>query len=777
MQCPRLCFAIERKMRWLLPALFLLALFPLPDPLFEKDYSTVVYAMKGELLRVYLNGDEQYFFPPDSGFVLPEKLQQCIIAYEDRNFYVHPGIDPLAVIRALYQNIRAGAIVSGASTITMQLARMVERRPRTLWQKLIEMIWALKIEVHFSKRDILRLYVQHAPYGGNIIGVEAAQHRYFNTPFSQMTWGQAALLAVLPNAPGSITPTRQPEKLLRKRNALLRTLFAEEIIDSTTMVLAAMEAIPDSRFTFPFHAPHLGDALLLSKHRSQRVTTSIDAAVQSNIEQITAAYGQQLKYEGIANCAVLVVANKSRSVLAYIGSADYFDNPNSGMVNGVLAPRSSGSVFKPFLYGLGIDAGLLSTESLIHDVPSYYGVFSPANANKSFLGIVRVKDALAKSLNIPAVRVLNAYGVQTFYEFLQMGGVRTLFRNSEEYGLPLILGGAEVNLFDLAQLYSGLANDGIFRELTVLANDSRVYPAKQLLSRGAAYQVLEMLTNLKRPGIEFFWESFATSKKISWKTGTSYGNRDAWALGVDPEYTVAVWVGNFNGKENPAIKGMQKAGPLLFSVFNYLQSKAAFFKNPLGAMKTISLCSHSGYQATDLCPDPIPFSVPKNAAMLRSCQFHKEIFVDTRTGREVCSMCWTNGKYRKKVIMEHSPDVHTYAEKAGLILEKRPLHNSECPAFHEKNPIQIIYPVAGTTIWQPRDLDGNLQKIMLKAVHQHPEQKLYWYLDGKYLGYTEKIHTLNVNIPPGKHNLLLVDEAGHRNNRQFTSHRSRKTAN
>lgn len=447
----------------------LVILSEIPDPLFPDDYSTIVLDENGQYLRVFLNSKEQWIFP-DDGREVPERLKTAVIHFEDKRFEKHPGIDFAAVFRALYQNIKSGERISGASTITMQVARLMKPKERTIKNKIIEMLQALRIEMKYSKDEILKLYLQHAPYGSNIIGYRTASLRYFGKEPEHLSWAEAATLAVLPNNPANVNPLRNQQLLQEKRDKLLKSLQQEGIIDETTCKLALAEPIPEGMYPFPLSAPHLAEALKKSVDKNI-IKTTINKEIQDRATFMVKSYVERIRQLGINNAALIITETSTGEVKAYVGSQDYYDNQYLGKIDGIQMRRSSGSTLKPFLYALAMDEGLIIPESRIKDIPISYGGYTPYNANHKFDGIVRADDALIRSLNAPAVNLLYQYGVGNFYDFLKNAGMTSLFRTAEEYGLSLILGGSEVSLWELSQLYRGLGNYGNFTEIYVLQDD------------------------------------------------------------------------------------------------------------------------------------------------------------------------------------------------------------------------------------------------------------------------------------------------------------------
>lgn len=748
-----------------LTGLFLVYLIiPLPSPLVKDNYSLIVNDENGEYLRVFLNDDEQWCFPPSDSIQVPEKLQKAVICFEDNYFYWHPGINPVSVIRASYQNISSGKIISGASTITMQVARFVEKRPRTFYSKFLEMLLAVKIEFYYSKQEILKLYLDHAPFGGNIIGFRAAAERYFEKPPSELSWAEAAALAVLPNSPGIVNLSSGKNILKEKRDRLLKKLHENEIIDKSAYKLALAEPIISKVYPFRITAPHLAQRIYNSNPDAFFVNTTINKTIQQHVELIAKEQSHWLKRQGIRNCAALVMETQTGKIKAYVGSQDYFDADAQGMVNGVAAARSSGSILKPFLYALSMDEGIIIPQTLMKDVRSYFDAFSPQNADEKFNGILPAKDALIRSLNIPAVRLLNTYGIYRFYSFLKNAGVSTLFRPVDDYGLPLIIGGAEVNMMDMAMLFRGLANSGMFSKPYFLMEDSsnsRI-TSSQLISPGACLLILDMLKELKRPGAEYYWEQYQNQRPIAWKTGTSYGGKDAWAVGVSPQWTIAVWAGNFDGEPNPNLSGAASAGPLLFEIFNYLPHdlRAKWFDVVGYEFKEGIICSQTGFLAGPYCDDKVTAQLPSHMNPLRLCPYHKNVFVNKSADYSVCSRCW-DSDYKEKHFIIYPADVIYHLKQRGHTVEDVPVHNPACIQTASINQLEFLYPVNSTKIWLPKDYDGVFQKVVSRLAHKKPANNVFWYLDDTYLGITKDKHEMAIALNKGWHNLSVIDQEGY----------------
>lgn len=736
--------------------------FPLITYHRNDDYSLVVKDKNGEVLRIFLNSREQWCLPPEDSIEVPEKLKKAVLFYEDRYFYLHPGVNPVSLVRAALQNFRQKRIVSGASTLTMQLVRLKHPRERTVMNKGIEIFTALRYESHLSKKRILGEYLNHAPYGGNIIGYRTASLKYFNKQARELSWAEAATLAVLPNSPGLISPSANTEQLKKKRDQLLKKLLKKEVIDSIVYRHAITEEIPERTYPFEIYAPHLTRRIARTDPKAKIVTTTIDKDLQDYSEYLCKLYAENLRMLGVRNISLLIAETQTGNVRAYVGNPDFFDFESNGQVDGVRAPRSSGSTLKPFLYALSMDEGIILPQTLIKDVPTFYEAFSPSNADEKYNGVVTAREALVRSLNIPAVRLLNAYGLYNFYVFLQQAGVSTLFRTAEEYGLPLIIGGAEINLWDLVMLYRGLANEGTFYPNTFLKDDRlNASSSAQLISPGACYLVLDILKDLRRPGVEYYWKRYSNPHAIAWKTGTSYGHKDAWAVGVTPDWTIGVWVGNFTGEGNLNLAGASSAGPLLFEMLNYLPENGTdrWFHTDESNMKEVILCKETGFKAGENCDRKTSVRAPVNMKSLKLCPYHKKLYTDASLSYEVCSYCW-DSNYTSNNYLIYPSEVNYYLKLQGQFVENIPPHNPACTKKGSIVPIEIIYPLDSAQIWLPRDFGGAVQELIARCTHQNDSGLIYWYLNDTYLGTTKQNHTLSIKPRLGKNTFLISDEQG-----------------
>ena len=757
--------------------------FCLPEPLFTSPVSSVLLSKQGKLLGAHISADEQWRFPPLTK--IPPKFAASIIAFEDKRFYKHPGIDPLAIGRAIKLNIRAGHVVSGGSTISMQVIRLASGNPkRNLWQKLLEAVRALRLETRYSKDQILNFYASHAPFGGNVVGLEAASWRYFGRHPKQLSWAESAMLAVLPNSPALIHPGRKRDQLKKKRDALLKKLFEQKTLSKLDYQLAIAEPLPTKPRPLPRLAPHLLDTLTRQHHKQQQFHSTLDYRLQTQVNRLAKHYSELYALKNIHNLALVVIDNDNFEVKAYIGNSPL---PKGGATHGeaidlIQRPRSTGSTLKPFLFARMIDEGEITPETLIADTPVRYTGYRPKNFDRKFRGAVRAKQALAHSLNIPAVNMLSYHGVERFLASLRQMGMSTLHRRSREYGLPLILGGAEGTLLELSSLYANLAhraqqtaqrrNKGDnYLKTKLLIDESNKTERQNEISPASAWMTLQALLEVSRPGNEAYWKRFDSSHKIAWKTGTSFGHRDAWAIGTTPNYTVGVWVGNATGEGRQGMTGVRVAAPILFSIFNKLPlNDANWFKKPLDQMKTVSLCVDDGYLANENCKAQ-DFLIPQNSHFDRVTPYHQRVHLDKNALVRVQSQCESISNMRHQNWFVLPPDQAYYYQQKHANYKVLPPWRQDCLPIDSENvadsPISLIYPRRNTQIYIPKELTGNKGKTVFKAIHQDPAAKLFWHLDNAFLGETETFHEQALWVAEGKHTLTLVDEKGVRISQGF----------
>ena len=694
-------------------------LFCLPKDLFKgTPYATVVTDRNGELLGARIADDGQWRFPPCD--TVPSRYAAALIQFEDRYFRWHPGVNPAALARAVWSNLKAGHVVSGGSTITMQVIRLSRGKERTLWQKMVEAILATRLEFRCSKREILALYASYAPFGGNVVGIEAAAWRYFGRPASELSWAESATLAVLPNAPSTIHPGKGRDQLLEKRNRLLERLHKRGYFDSSTLEGALAEPLPDE----PYPLPNLARHYVERQPHGERSQSSIDIHLQRQVEAATTRWSDELTLGGAADLAAVILDIRSGEIIAYVGNASPLRKRNGSEVDIATAPRSTGSILKPFLYCAALQEGVILPRTLIRDTPVNLNGFTPQNFDLQFHGAVPAAEALARSLNVPAVHLLRAYGAPRFLELLRQAGLSTLTRSASDYGLSLILGGSEGTLMDITQAYANMV-----RQYQGLETDS---PFKDTI---AIWYTFEALKEVNRPD-EIDWKLIQSVRKVAWKTGTSYGYRDAWAVGVTPDYAVGVWCGNADGHGVAGMTGAKTAGPVLFDLLNLLPPSADWFQEPLEGGVFLDVCTASGMLRSQDCPDYESIRLPEKAAESDVCPYHKDgIF------RLPPAMEW----YYKTWHPEYQ--VHPVADQAQL---------------------EFLYPEPGSTLALPRQLDGSTPGAVFEAVHRNPNATLYWHLDQNYIGETRFIHQMRLNPGPGRHTITIVDGEGHTASVGFT---------
>jgi penicillin-binding protein 1C len=561
-----------------------------PDLSRYHDLSMVVRDRAGEPLRIFASQDEQWRIAATPGEVEPRYLE-LLIAYEDKRFASHFGIDPLAMGRALFQAATRGKVVSGGSTLTMQAARLLEPRPRAVWAKIIEMWRAMQLEVRYSKAEILSIYLTLAPFGGNLEGVTAASLAYFGKLPRQLSLGETALLIALPQSPERRRPDRHLEATALARRLVLERLHQRGALSELEVSEALEERVPKIRRNFPFLAPHLSERLR-GLSETFDVQTSLDRRIQLILGDMAQAEGPNLKGDE-ASLAILVVENKSRAVRGYLGSHEF--SPRGMEVDLVQAVRSPGSTLKPFIYGLGFDDHLIHPETMIDDRAVRIGGYAPRNFDKNFHGQMTVREALQNSLNIPAITVLDKVGASRFAATLRNVGMRLhMPKKQMAEGLPLALGGVGTNLNDLVMLYVGLANEGRVRPLKIFENEA---PGAELrlMDKRSAEWILRILSEAGRP--DNLAVSSSVARRIAYKTGTSYGFRDAWAIGVDGLHTIGVWVGRPDNAARPGHYGRNTAAPLLFRLFDRIGGEDIALPNALDDQETLASSAMSRFQA------------------------------------------------------------------------------------------------------------------------------------------------------------------------------------
>ncbi len=753
-------------------ALALTAAFSIACPRFSVPYSFTLYDSRGELLGASVATDGQWRLPPRR---VPERVARCLVAFEDRRFYRHPGIDPLALARATVQNARARRVISGGSTLTMQTARLaLGNRPRTLGNKAVEALRAVLLEIAYTKKGLLALYAAHAPFGGNVVGIEGASWRYYNRSPDHLTWAEAATLAVLPNQPSLVHPGANRDALQAKRDRLLRALEERGDIDEQTLKLSLAERLPDRPYPLPRLAPHL----LERNKRALRRNTTIDRELQVAVTALLERWSRQFSASGVRNAAALVLDTKTGDILAYVGNtgANRPDQKNAD-VDLIIARRSSGSLLKPFLYAGMLDAGLVLPDQLVVDIPTRIGSYKPENNVPVYRGVVPADEALSRSLNVPAIRMLRAFGIRPFLSLLAKAGFTTFDRSADDYGLPLILGGGEVTLEESVNAYRSLM-------LAVSTPEKRERDARQkdtsaetfardaAFSRGAAWLTVEALANGTRPADEALWQSFASAQKIAWKTGTSYGNRDAWAVGVTSRYAVGVWVGNASGEGRPEIKSATTAAPILFDIFSLLP-KSPWPTAPNDDLEPVAVCSRSGYPAGIHCQSTRAVFKPARAHLGEGCPYCRAVSLtpDGALQATVGDLVGQWDGYLPRVERRFvlPPAIERWYVKHDLSYRRLPPYVPWHRGDGATSSLSIVFPENGAHVYVPTELDGQAGSMVAVAAHGEPRMTLYWDLDGEYLGFTSSRHEIEISPTPGPHTITVTDSRGNRAVRRFTN--------
>jgi len=763
-----------RRLRWSLAALAAaVAFWLLPVASIDSPVSPVLLAADGRLLGARIAADEQWRFPP--GPAVPERFEQALLAAEDKRFRRHPGVDPLALARAIKLNVEQKRVASGASTLTMQAVRIASGNPaRTVPQKLREMVLALRLEAALSKDDILAMYAAHAPFGGNTVGLEAASWRYFGRAPTALSWGEAATLAVLPNNPALVRPGRNEPLLRARRDALLQRLADAGHLDAPALSAARAEPLPGPPGPVPRLAPHL-------LGRRDRQATTLDRSLQERVREVVLRHADPLAGRGVHNIAALVVDVPTGAVLAYVGNTPSTTG-HGAYVDIVRAPRSTGSTLKPLLYEAMLDAGELLPDELVPDVPLRLGGFAPENFDRRYDGALPASTALARSRNVPAVWMLQRYGVGRFADRLRQRGMTTLRAGADHYGLSLILGGAEGTLWELLSMYRGLAHAAAlpaesmppmhWRRRADLDPDSAALPAAESDAAAtasaarpdpaAAWATLQALLEVRRPGVHGAWRSFDSGRKVAWKTGTSFGFRDAWALGVTPQVAVGVWVGNHDGEGRAGLTGLQAAAPVLFDLVD-LTEPGPWFPPPPGLVP-VAVCTHSGQRAGPDCEHTEVRELPAAAQRATACAYCQRIHCDAGCKHRVHADCEA-GPITSRGWFVLPPSQAWFVSRRRADYVPPPPYKPGCAV--PTGALSVLSPRPGARVFLPRDLDGAPGQVVFEAAHRDRNAAVHWHLDDRFVGTTTALHQVALAPTPGEHTLTLVDAEGSRVRRQF----------
>lgn len=763
-------------------------IFSLPKPLFQTPLSLVITDQNGQLLNAGIAADGQWRFPQRKH--TPEKFAACVTTFEDKRFWYHPGVDPVALCRAMIQNIRNQSVVSGGSTITMQVIRL--SRPaakRTVYTKLTEIMLALRLECSASKDEVLSLYASYAPFGTNVVGIDAAAWRYFGQSPEQLSWGQMAALAVLPNAPSLVHPGKNRAELLRKRNIVLQSLMDRQIIDESTALIAMEEPLPGAPIALPQEAPHLFQYFRNQAVQKQSATdhileTTIDIQLQKRLSTITKQHQQNLRGNGIVNIAAMIMEVETGHVLAYSGNVyEPADSSLQSHVDVLQSNRSPGSTLKPLLYTAMLTDGILLPNQLIPDIPTQLNGYTPQNFDLGYDGAVPAHRALARSLNIPAIKMLQQYRYPRFYDMLKQVGFTTLHQPADHYGMSLILGGCEIKPFELCGVYASMArmylhqqdDKGIWNQQRwfmplFVKRDKKPVAAEQppvaLFSYTALWQTFSAMNEVMRPGEEGLWTLFQSAQKIAWKTGTSFGFRDGWAVGFNSKYAIVVWTGNTTGEGRPGLTGIETAAPVLFELFRLLPA-AAWFKPPQYEAAYLEVCAETGFKVGPYCSNTVNSQVSHQALQRATiCPWHKLIHMDATHSFRVTENCLSPADMQHVNWLVLPPTIEYYYRQKHPEYRQLPPFMADCMPEIFKS-LDIIYPDEGARIFIPVELSGTSGETVFKATCRNSADKLFWHIDNNFVGATENFHQMAIHPAPGPHTVTVVNLEGNSVTRNF----------
>jgi penicillin-binding protein 1C len=736
--------------------LFLLAnlLFPLPA---QKPYSLVVHDRHDVFLQAYRATDGIWRLQTSPGDI-PERLKRILLAKEDRWFYYHPGINPFAIIRAAGQNIVTGRRMSGASTITMQIARMLEPKKRTYFGKFFEMFRALQLEWRYSKDELLGIYLSTVPLGGNIEGLRSASLFYYQTPLERLSIARLIDLILIPNDPNGLRPDRFGDSLFASRIRHATAWQAKGLIHHDDSLAIWSTPANASRGSLPQEAPQFAARIQELNRHAADVTSSLDLDMQHRAEALLAQHLRMWKRVGVNNGAVLVVDNATHEIRIYAGTGDFNDAPSGGQVDAVRALRSPGSTLKPLLYAMEMEKGTLTPHTMLLDTPYDAEGFYAENYDGTYSGPVYANEALQRSLNVPMVRLLKKSGLSSFITFLGGLGYTSLADQRQRLGLSMILGGCGVTLEEMVAAYAAFPSGGIYRSLQFIADAPRdTTRERRAFSAATAFMVTDILSGLERPDLPNNFESAMTLPKVAFKTGTSYGRRDAWCMGYSSELTIGVWIGNVNNRGNPELVGSKSAAPLLVDLFTSLSRAPA--KEIMGRPADIrlrSVCAYSGLPPSPRCTkfvDDVSSSLTQQS---RQCDVCREVLLSPDRKSTYCSACLGNHPFVSTTMVQYAPELLDLWNRQGVRRSTVPPHNPECTTVLAGEGPKIISPSDRMTYYvDPRSGGLPFQAGSSIDVREHR-----WYLDNAYLGVRKPGDKLFVKVGEGEHIIACLDDRG-----------------
>lgn len=748
--------------------------FFIPDPgLYpNRTDSRAIFDKDGKLLRLTLNQEQNYRIFSALPDISPD-LVASTISYEDRFFYRHPGINPVSALRAFFGLFRGTGRPVGASTITMQVARMrFGLKTKDFQGKLIQILRSVQLERHYSKEQILEAYLNLAPYGRNIEGIAAASLIYFGKKPSELTLPEALSLSVIPQNPSARCPLtgKGYQEMDRARQRLFFRMSKEKKALSKVSGFMSLRLVFGSPETLPFRAPHFCDLVLNPRGRisgsenTGAIETCLDLSIQSEIEGIIKTHVARRRSEGIRNAAALLLDSETMDVLAMAGSADFFDGKINGQVNGTMAKRSPGSALKPFVYALALDQGLIHPMTLLKDAPLHYGAYSPENFDKRFKGPLSARDALNQSRNVPALTLAARLSNPDIYDLLSLTGISGM-KEKDFYGLSPVLGGCEVSMMEMAQLYSMLASGGVMRKARLLKDDALPLSGQRLLSPEACFITLDMLLGNPSPYSEFEDEEEQGGNGIAWKTGTSWGFRDSWAAGVGGKYVLVVWVGNFDGQGNPSFVGRTASGPVFFDIMRMIEKRKGAFRHPGPALKGLNMrkvdvCALSGGLPGRYTPRTRETWFIPGKSPITVSTIHRAVPLDIRTGLRACTH---NPPDTRLEVFEFWPsDITKIFHEAGIFRPEPPRYMKDCGmADRDESGAspQIISPDS-TVTYVLRNPGQGGDRVPLEATAENDVEVLYWFSGKSFAGRTKPGEILLWETGPGDFQIRVVDDHG-----------------
>lgn len=734
-------------------------------PKIKLNYSTLITDANGVMLHAFLSPDEKWRMFVELREITPT-LRKAILAKEDKYFPYHFGVNPVAICRAIINNLTKSRRTSGASTITMQVVRMLNPNERTYFNKIAEIFRAIQLEIFYSKDEILQMYLNLVPYGSNIEGIKSAAYLYFQKSPDRLSLAEVTTLAIIPNRPTSLKLGTKNPLIVEERNKWLKRFKQSQLFDNQAINDALREPLTVFRHEAPKDAPHL--SLRLKKQFPDKaiIQSSIKQATQAKVEQMVSNYVNRTRAMNIHNAAVLVINNETMQIEAYIGSAGFNDNFDGGQVDGVQAIRSPGSALKPLLYATAFDKGIITPKNIINDVPTNFNGFEPENFDRKFNGKVSIEFALANSLNIPAVKIVRDLGKNNLIEQLEKADFQTIRKQEKDLGLSIVLGGCGVTLEEMTQLYAAFANNGMWSKCS-MTND-KFFSRKeslQLISPSATYLITEILAQIKRPDLPNNFDYTYRLPKIAWKTGTSFGKRDAWSIGYNKKYTIGVWVGNFSGEGVSELSGAEIATPLLFQIFNTIDynTSGEWFRQPKEVVSR-QVCAESGDLPSEYCSNKILDYSIKGISHTQKCIHIKKFFVNNSESMSYCTQCLPiDANYKEKLYTNYAPELISFYELKHILYEKIPPHNPTCTrVFKTVNNAPIITnPNNGSEYFISKN---DVQQMQLACQTANDVKEVYWYINDQLLQKTSSNKPFFFIPRIGKLKISCTDDKGRSSN-------------